>query len=82
MVTPSSRQLSLWSQVRGGRTMDAQIKSDIVEKIYASDPAAKPFTDSEAPLELPTPVWFQATDGVVLRQKQRSSETWASSPMP
>ena len=54
MVTPSSRQLSLWRQVRGGQTMDAQIKSDIVEKIYASDPAAKPFIDSEAPMEIPT----------------------------
>ena len=49
MVTSSSRQLSS----RGERTMDAQIKSDIVEKIYASDPAAKPFIDSEAPMEIP-----------------------------
>ena len=70
MVTPSSRQLSLWRQVRGGRTMDAQIKSDIVEKIYASDPAAKPFIDSEAPMEIPTSSRFQAADGL-LRRTQR-----------
>ena len=69
MVTPSSRQLSLWRQVRGGQTMDAQINSDIAEKIYASDPAAKPFIDSEAPMEISTSR-FQAADGL-LRRRQR-----------
>ena len=50
--------------------MDTQIKSDIVEKIYASDPAAKPFIDSEAPMEIPTSSRFQAADGL-FRRRQR-----------
>ena len=50
--------------------MEAQIKSDIVEEIYAGDPAAKPFIDSEALMEIPTSSRFQATDGL-LRRRQR-----------
>ena len=50
--------------------MDTQIKSDILEKISASDPAAKPIIDSEAPMEIPKSSRFQATDSL-LRRGQR-----------
>ena len=70
IVTPSVRQMSLWRQVRGGRVMDPSIKTDMVERIYSWDPAAKPFLDAEAPMEIPTNTKFQAADAT-LRQRQK-----------
>ena len=70
VVTPSVRQLSLWRQVRGGRVMDPSIKTDMVERIYSGDPAAKPFLDAEAPMEIPTNTRFQAADAT-LRRRQK-----------
>ena len=49
------------------RTMDDHIKLDIVQKIYASDPAAKPFIDSDAPMGIPTSLRFQVAGGLLKR---------------
>ena len=70
VVTPSVRQLSFWRQVRGGRVMDPSIKTDMVERIYSGDPAAKPFLDAEAPMKIPTNTRFQAADAT-LRRRQK-----------
>ena len=70
VVTPSVRKLSLWKQVQGGRVMDPSIKTDMVERIYSGEPAAKPFLDAEAPMEIPTNTRFQAADAT-LRQRQK-----------
>ena len=36
VVTPTSTQLALWRQVRGGRTMES-VKVDVVERLYSWD---------------------------------------------
>ena len=69
-ITPSSRQLALWRQVRGGDVMDPHPRVDILDKIYSGDPAAKPFLDQEVPLEIPTSTKFQVTD-LAMRKQQR-----------
>ena len=46
VVTPTSRSLALWRQVRGGGTMES-VKVDVVERLYSRDPVAKSFPDPE-----------------------------------
>ena len=48
-VTPLNKELALWRQVRGGRTMDS-VRADIAEKFYSGDQAAAPFLDPERAL--------------------------------
>ena len=52
VVTPTSTQLALWRQVKGGRTMES-MKVDVEDRFYSRDPLAKSFLDPEPPLDVP-----------------------------
>ena len=42
--------------------MEPNIRVDIVEKLYAAAPAARPFLDPELPVEVPTSAKHQQAD--------------------
>ena len=69
VVTPSTRQLALWRQVRGGNSMEP-VRVEIVERLYSGDVRAKPFLDPEPPMEVQMTAKQQLADGA-LRKQQR-----------
>ena len=68
VVTSSVRQLEASPRRQGDGPL--QQNTDMVERIYSGDPAAKPFPDAEAPMEIPTNTKFQVADAT-LRRRQK-----------
>ena len=68
VVTSSVKQLEASPRRQGDGPL--QQNTDMVERIYSGDPAAKPFLDAEAPMEIPTNTKFQAADAT-LRRRQK-----------